>query len=51
MLQANTKYPSEYNLEVRDSTDALYQKVANVIPEVEWPFYAPLIHEILKLKS
>jgi hypothetical protein len=26
-------------------------KVANVIPEVEWPFYAPLIHEILKLKK
>ena len=51
MLQANTKYPSEYNPEVRDSTDALYQKVANVIPEVEWPFHAPLIHEILKLKK
>ena len=51
MLQANTSYPSEYSSEVRNSTDALYANVANIIPEVEWPFHAPLIHEINKLKK
>tara|TARA_B100000989_G_scaffold69666_1_gene48689 strand:+ start:65 stop:1084 length:1020 start_codon:yes stop_codon:yes gene_type:complete len=51
MLQTNTKYPTEYNAEVRIATDPLYQEVSNIIPEVEWPFHAPLIHEINKLKK
>jgi len=51
MLQTNTEYPTEYTSEVRNSTDELYRGVSKVIPEVEWPFYAPLIHEILKLKK
>ena len=51
MLQTNTTYPTEYTPEVRSTTDPLYKNVAKVIPEVEWPFHAPLIHEILKLKQ
>ena len=51
MLEINTKYPSEYNAEVRNATDSLYEGVSNIIPSVEWPFHAPLIHEINKLKK
>ena len=51
MLQTNTTYPTEYTPEVRNTTDPLYKNVAKVIPEVEWPFHAPLIHEINKLKK
>ena len=51
MLQTNTTYPTEYTPEVRSTTDPLYKNVAKIIPEVEWPFHAPLIHEILKLKK
>ena len=51
MLETNTQYPSEYSAEVRNTTDALYEGVSNIIPKVEWPFHAPLIHEINKLKK
>ena len=51
MLQTNTTYPTEYTPEVKNTTDPLYKNVAKVIPEVEWPFHAPLIHEINKLKK
>ena len=51
MLQTDTTYPTEYTPEVRNTTDPLYKNVAKVIPEVEWPFHAPLIHEINKLKK
>ncbi len=39
-----------YTPEIAQSTAALYQKVAKVIPEMEWPFFAPYISEINRLK-
>ena len=51
MLQSEQSYPSDFNAKVRKSTDKIYERVSKIIPEVEWPFHAPLIHEILKLKE
>jgi len=31
--------------------DVIYKKVSRVIPEIEWPFHAPYIEEINKLKK
>lgn len=39
-----------YTPEIAESTAALYKKVAKVIPEMEWPFFAPYISEINRLK-
>ncbi len=39
-----------YTPEVAEATKALYAKVANVVPEIEWPAFAPLILEINRLK-
>ena len=39
-----------YTPEIAQSTAPLYQKVAKVIPEIEWPFFAPYISEINRLK-
>lgn len=39
-----------YTPEIARSTAPLYQKVAKVIPEIEWPFFAPYISEINRLK-
>lgn len=39
-----------YTAEVADATRPLYDRVAKVIPEIEWPFHAPLIHAINQLK-
>ena len=36
--------------EVLLATQPLYERVKRVIPAVEWPFHAPLIHEINQLK-
>jgi quinolinate synthase len=40
-----------YTPEVAEATRALYAKVANVVPEIEWPAFAPLILEINRLKK
>jgi quinolinate synthase len=40
-----------YTPEVAEATRALYAKVAKVIPEIEWPSFAPLILEINRLKK
>ena len=48
MLNDNLQYPSDFNTEVKDATAHLYKGVEKIIPEVEWPFHAPLIHEINK---
>ena len=50
-MQTEQKYPMEYNSEVQAATAELYKRVSKIIPEVEWPFHAPLIHKILKLKK
>src|ERR1700744_2630127 len=39
-----------YTDAVARATDVLYRKVSRVIPEIEWPVYAPLIAEINRLK-
>lgn len=39
-----------YTPEIAQSTASLYQKVAKVIPEIEWPFHAPYIAQINQLK-
>ena len=40
----------EYTPEVERATAELYQRVSHVIPELEWPTFAPYIHEINRLK-
>jgi len=40
-----------YDAGVRARTAGLYQRVSDVVPEVEWPLHAPLIDAINRLKS
>ncbi|MBL6853001.1 MAG: quinolinate synthase NadA [Alphaproteobacteria bacterium] len=40
-----------YTAEVAKATAPLYRKVAHVIPEIEWPVFAPVIAEINRLKK
>ncbi|WP_376696757.1 quinolinate synthase NadA [Wenzhouxiangella sp. EGI_FJ10305] len=40
-----------YDAGVRERTDALYQRVRDVVPEAEWPLHAPLIDAINRLKA
>ena len=51
MLSEELKYPSNFTPQVQNATAELYKGVEKVIPAVEWPFHAPLIHEINKLKK
>ena len=37
--------------EIKISTDPIFQKISAVIPNVEWPFHAPYIYKINKLKK
>ncbi|NWG45547.1 MAG: quinolinate synthase NadA [Alphaproteobacteria bacterium] len=46
-----TPAPLAYTDEVRKATDALYPRVAGVIPAIEWPSIAPLIKAINDLKA
>ncbi len=39
-----------YTPAVAKATEALYRKVSHVIPEIEWPVFAPVIAEINRLK-
>ena len=41
----------DYTDAVADATQPLYEKVAGVIPSVEWPIHAPYIYEINRLKA
>lgn len=41
----------EYTPGLAKEMAPLYEKVKNVIPSVEWPFFAPYIHAINKLKK
>ncbi|MGB5949460.1 MAG: quinolinate synthase NadA [Parvibaculum sp.] len=41
----------EYTPGLAKEMAPLYEKVRNVIPSVEWPFFAPYIHAINKLKK
>ncbi|MBU6298626.1 MAG: quinolinate synthase NadA [Alphaproteobacteria bacterium] len=40
----------EYTPQVARETAGLYDKVAHVIPEIEWPVHAPYVHAINALK-
>ena len=39
-----------YTPEIARETRGLYQKISHVVPEIEWPTFAPAIAEINKLK-
>jgi quinolinate synthase len=41
----------KYTPQVAETTARLYDKVARVIPEIEWPFHAPYIEAINRLKK
>jgi quinolinate synthase len=41
----------EYTPDVARSTAALYAKVAHVVPEIEWPTFAPYVQAINALKK
>ena len=40
-----------FNEEVKAKTLPIYKKLKNSIPDIEWPFLAPYIYEINKLKK
>jgi quinolinate synthase len=41
----------EWNAEVERATAHLYERVRNVVPSIEWPFFAPYVHAINRLKK
>jgi len=41
----------EYTDELAAEMAPLYDKISSVVPSVEWPFFAPYIHEINRLKK
>ena len=41
----------EIREDIKKETDPIYEKVSNVVPEIEWAFHAPLIHKINMLKK
>src|ERR1041384_2585579 len=43
--------PLEWNAEVERETAHLYARVKNVVPSVEWPFFAPYVAAINTLKK
>ena len=40
-----------WNDDVEKKTSSLYKKVSSVIPDIEWPFFAPYIEAINILKK
>lgn len=40
-----------FNQDVAEATQPVYERLKRVIPPVEWPFFAPLIHRINELKK
>ena len=42
--------PLPYTPEIAAATAPLYARVRHVVPEIEWPFFAPYIHAINQLK-
>jgi quinolinate synthase len=41
----------EWNAEVERDTAHLYERIKNVVPSVEWPFFAPTVRAINALKK
>lgn len=50
-MAQGTETTLAYTPEVAAATKAIYAKVSKVIPEIEWPAFAPLIAEINRLKK
>ena len=40
-----------YTDEIAKATAPLYARVRHVVPEIEWPFFAPYVYEINRLKA
>ena len=51
MAMTSSSQALAYTPEVAKATAGLYAKVSNVVPEIEWPAFAPLIAEINRLKK
>jgi len=45
------KFDLRFSKAVEQATSPVYDRVKNRIPEIEWPFFAPLIHQINLLKK
>ena len=43
--------PLEYTADIAAGTSLLYDRVKQVIPEIEWPIHAPFVAEINRLKQ
>ena len=41
----------EWNAQVERETAHLYERVKNVVPSIEWPFFAPYVKAINELKK
>ena len=41
----------EFTNEIEKATAPIYKKISKVLPEVEWPTFAPYIFRINKLKK
>src|SRR3954454_536259 len=41
----------EWNARIERETAHLYERIKNVVPSVEWPFFAPYVHAINALKT
>ena len=51
MNESNTLENLEYTDAVAEETAAIFERVRDVIPEIEWPVHAPYIAAINKLKK
>ena len=41
----------EFNSEVKKATNPIYEKISDIMPEIEWSTHAPYIYKINKLKK
>ena len=41
----------EFNSEVKKATNTIYEKISDIMPEIEWSTHAPYIYKINKLKK
>lgn len=42
--------PAEWSPEVEATTQPIFERLQHVVPAMEWPFHAPLIYDIQRLK-
>ena len=41
----------EFTNEIKKATAPIYRKISKVLPEIEWPTFAPYIYRINQLKK